>query len=300
MHTIKTVTAITGISTETLRAWERRYATVIPARDEQGRRQYSQADVERLSLLANATRQGFSIGKISSQSNPELQKLLLSNEMTKPNNQALFADIMQALNHYQMGRCEELLKRALIAMEPLNYAQELLLPLLIKVGDSWHNGDLSIAQEHMFTACVKRIILSMVNSIPSSFSAENPRIIFATLSGENHEFGILLSSLLAASQHCNCFYIGVDLPWQELIIASEKIQPTIITLSVMSYPPPAKVIEDLNSLAERLTDNIQLWIGGAGAQSLHKQKQLPARFIFAASLDDFNNRLVWVNHGKKA
>ncbi len=295
MYTIKTVTAMTGISTETLRAWERRYATVTPARDEQGRRLYSQADVERLVLLANATLQGFTISKISGQSKAQLQALLANNEVvTATNNEALFASIMAALNEYQMGRCEELLKRALIAMEPLHYARDVLLPLLKRVGQLWHDGKLSIAQEHMFSACVKRIILCMTNSLRSSFSANTPRIIFATLSGESHEFGILLSSLLAAGQRCNCFYIGTDLPWQELLIASEKIQPAIITLSVVNYPPGSNVIGDLTSLANELPTNIQLWIGGTGADFLNQQQQLPARYLYTSSLDDFNARITWV------
>ncbi|OQK16027.1 MerR family transcriptional regulator [Methyloprofundus sedimenti] len=292
MYTIKTVATMTGINTETLRAWERRYAAVIPERDGQGRRRYSQEDVERLILLANATRQGFTIGKISGQSKVQLQALLAKNEVLPANNnEALFAGIMAALTEYQMGRCEELLKRALIAMEPLNYVCDVLLPSLQRVGQLWHDGKLSIAQEHMFTACVKRIILSMINNMQLSFSDNTPRIIFATLSGENHEFGILLSSLLAVSQRCNCFYIGTDLPWQELLIASEKIQPAIITLSIVNYPPWTNVIGDLTSLANELPRNIQLWIGGSGADFLFEQQQLPERYIYTSSLNDFNARI---------
>ncbi|MDF1583841.1 MAG: MerR family transcriptional regulator [Methyloprofundus sp.] len=299
MHTIKTVTALTGISTETLRAWERRYATVTPARDEQGRRLYSQADVERLILLANATRQGFTISKISTQSTAQLQALLANNQVAPANHhEALFTGIMAALDDYQMGRCEELLKRALIAMEPLHYARDVLLPLLQNVGQLWHEGKLGIAQEHMFSACVKRIILSMINTLHSSFAASTPRIIFATLSGENHEFGILLTSLLAASQRCECFYIGADLPWQELLLASKKIQPAIITLSVISYPPNSDVINDLTNLANELPAHIQLWVGGAGAHFLNEQQQLPARYLYTASLDDFNDRITRVSDNK--
>lgn len=299
MYTIKTVATMSGISTETLRAWERRYAAVTPARDGQGRRRYSQEDVERLILLANATRQGFTISKISGQSKTQLQALLANNEVVPANNnEALFAGIMAALAEYQMGRCEELLKRALIAMEPLEYVRDVLFPTLQRVGQLWHDGKLGIAHEHMFSACVKRIILSMINNMQSSFSDITPRIIFATLSGENHEFGILLSSLLAASQRCNCFYIGADLPWQELLIASEKIQPAIITLSIVNYPPRTNVIEDLTSLANELPMNIQLWIGGPGADFLYDQQQLPARYIYTSSLDDFNSRITRISPDK--
>ncbi len=65
MYSIKAVTALTGLGAETLRAWERRYQAIVPRRDENGRRSYSQLDLERLTLLANLTRQGHAISKVS-------------------------------------------------------------------------------------------------------------------------------------------------------------------------------------------------------------------------------------------
>ena len=52
-YPIRAVSKLTGISVDTLRAWERRYAVVDPERDERGRL-YSDADVERLRLLRQA------------------------------------------------------------------------------------------------------------------------------------------------------------------------------------------------------------------------------------------------------
>ncbi|MGR9115454.1 MAG: MerR family transcriptional regulator [Gammaproteobacteria bacterium] len=289
MYTIKTVTALTGISTETLRAWERRYETVNPIRDQKGRRLYSKEDVERLTLLANATQQGFTIGKITGLSNVELQELLKSGDAAQlVSRELFFVQIIDALTQYRLDKCEELLKHALIALDPLSYARDILLPTLHKVGDLWHDGKLTIAQEHMFSACVKRIVLSMVNNL-QPFSGPNPGILFATLSGESHEFGILLTCLLAASQHCSCYYIGPDLPWEDLIMAGVQLKPAVITISAVNTPPPSSFIESLNHLADELPDPIQLWIGGLGAQHLVDHEQLPARYLFSTSLDDFYN-----------
>jgi len=291
MHTIKTVSVLTGISTETLRAWERRYGTVSPSRDHKGRRLYSQEDVERLTLLANATQQGFTISKIAGLAKVELQALLTANEAPQVVHQGLFfVQVVDALTQYRMERCEELLKRALIAMDPLYYARDILLPTLHKVGDLWHEGKLTIAQEHMFSACVKRIVLSMVNNM-QPFSGPNPCIMFATLSGENHEFGILLSCLLAASQHCSCYYVGPDLPWEDLLKAGEQLKPAVIVIGTVNTPPAPSLIENLTHLAEALPHPIQLWIGGLGAQFLYEQQHLPARYQYTSSLDDFNNRV---------
>ncbi|MGI9628958.1 MAG: MerR family transcriptional regulator, partial [Longimicrobiales bacterium] len=47
-YPIRIVAQRTGLTTPVIRAWERRYGTVTPARSEAGQRVYSEADLERL------------------------------------------------------------------------------------------------------------------------------------------------------------------------------------------------------------------------------------------------------------
>lgn len=289
MYTIKTVTTLTGISSETLRAWERRYGTVTPVRDAKGRRLYSQEDVERLALLANATQQGFTISKIAGLAKAEL--LTLINDAPHTINQApFFIQVVDALIQYRMEHCETLLKRALVSMDPLSYARDILQPTLQKVGDLWHEGKITITQEHLFSACVKRIILSLVNNM-QSYSGPNPRFLFATLSGESHEFGILLPCLLATSQQCSSYYVGPDLPWDDLVRAADQLRPSVIVLSAINTPPPPDMRDSLANMANTLPPAIQLWLGGPGALYLYEHQQLPDRYHYISSLDDFNNRV---------
>ncbi len=64
-YKIGAVSKITGIGTETLRAWERRYQAVVPSRSESGDRVYSSEDLSKLFLLKNLTEAGNSIGTIA-------------------------------------------------------------------------------------------------------------------------------------------------------------------------------------------------------------------------------------------
>ena len=52
LHPISVVAERTGLSPDLLRVWERRYGVVDPARDEGGRRLYSDSDIQRLRLLS--------------------------------------------------------------------------------------------------------------------------------------------------------------------------------------------------------------------------------------------------------
>ncbi len=79
-HSIKTVARQTGLSPHVIRAWEKRYQTVRPTRSEGKQRLYSAADIDRLTLLRQATGAGFSIGTIASLPLESLQSLLANAE----------------------------------------------------------------------------------------------------------------------------------------------------------------------------------------------------------------------------
>lgn len=75
VYKIGAVSRITGVGSETLRAWERRYNAVIPSRSESGDRQYSREDVTKLLMLKTLTESGISIGTIASLDAKELKNL---------------------------------------------------------------------------------------------------------------------------------------------------------------------------------------------------------------------------------
>lgn len=265
MYSIKAITSLTGLTAETLRAWERRYDCVSPDRNTNGRRTYSQEDLEKLKLLVNLTRQGHAIGKIANLSSQELAQFQRQAANQHNEGQLALCDrIIEALRNYQIEQCEQLLKRALVAFEPLDYTRNILLPALQRVGQLWHEEKINIAQEHMFSSCVKRIVLSMVNNLHQP-SRLNPSILFATPSGEPHEFGILLSCLLAASQQYTCFYVGADLPAKDIIEACQHLQPDVIALGLIKTPPEPMTIHHLEQILINTPHESKIWLGGGGA-----------------------------------
>ena len=69
------VSKMTGLSTHTLRMWEKRYAAVLPKRTEAGGRLYTDDDVERLRLLHNLVQSGHSIGGIAKLPDADLRSM---------------------------------------------------------------------------------------------------------------------------------------------------------------------------------------------------------------------------------
>jgi len=70
-YPIRVIARLTGIPVDTLRAWERRYRAVEPARDERGRL-YDDDDLQRLKLLARLVERGHAIGRIANLPEPDV------------------------------------------------------------------------------------------------------------------------------------------------------------------------------------------------------------------------------------
>ena len=289
MYSIKAITSLTGIGAETLRAWERRYQTIAPRRDEGGRRFYSQQDLDKLMLLANLTRQGHAISKLSGLEFEGLQKLLTAGYETNSDAEQFVNQIIEALFEYRIDRCEQLLKKALMVYEPLAYIREILSPALHHVGNFWQIGRLNVAQEHIFSACVKRILLGMVNNL-HSFSANSQGILFATPSGEPHEFGILMCCLLAAEQHYNCYYLGADLPVEDLLSAADKLQVDIMVLGVTKHPLEKETAKALDRIYKETShSHLSVWLGGSAVQFWQPETEhtFGKNWQIISDIDDF-------------
>lgn len=74
LYGIGAVSRLTGLTDHTIRVWERRYSAVIAARAPNGRRQYTEADVQKLGLLKLLTDHGISISRIAGDSIDELRQ----------------------------------------------------------------------------------------------------------------------------------------------------------------------------------------------------------------------------------
>lgn len=78
LYGIGTVARLTGLKPDTLRVWERRYGLGASHKSATGRRQYSQADLEHLQLVAALVNSGSRIGEIASTERKTLEMLLRS------------------------------------------------------------------------------------------------------------------------------------------------------------------------------------------------------------------------------
>jgi MerR family transcriptional regulator, light-induced transcriptional regulator len=290
-YPIRAVSKLTGISVDTLRAWERRYGVVEPERDERGRL-YTEEHVARLKLLRDAVERGHAIGRVAPLSTEDLEALLARGgppreTPTAPGAPVDLSALQEAVDRFDGAALRRELSRLAAVLPARVLAREVALPFLHLVGEAWHEGKLSIAQEHLVSAELRSLIgaLARLHHIPEGA----PRLVLATPSGEQHELGTLVAALAAAGSGFGALYLGPSLPAGEIVQAARRSGARAVVLGYTggeSAPTGAAAILEV---ARDLPESIELWVGGTGAAQVRAAS--PARIAALEDLDAFEKAL---------
>jgi DNA-binding transcriptional MerR regulator len=254
---MRTVLRLTGLNADVVRAWERRYGAITPERTEGNARRYSHTDVERLKRLSSAVAAGHAISAVAKLSDAELDALAVR-ESTADRGRDLIDRYLAAIARFDLAGAEELLARAVRLGTPREVALDLLAPLMREVGIRWHNGTLSIAEEHAASAQVRGAVASLLFSAPYDRSAA--RVVLAAPAGQRHEIGALLGAVFVAERGLVPVFLGPDVPFAELTRVVHAIEPRLVVLSLVWTRG------DVDSRAERraiaaLARTTEVWIG---------------------------------------
>jgi methanogenic corrinoid protein MtbC1 len=252
---------------------------------------YTGADVARLRRLRETTDRGHAIGKVAHLSDAELNSLLVDRHEDHPNvaaSQALGTRILAAIEKFDLEECDQAIAMAFALLPVGDVITEVLSPVLREVGERWHRGEFSIGQERLVSSAVRRQISGLLNTFNSM--ARGAPIVFATVSGEPHELGILMFAALAASRKWRTCYLGADLPPQEISNFATRVEATAVAVSLVLPEKLDGSIEKLHILRSGLPGSVELWIGGAA--SFYVDPALfPAGSVHMTGRKDFENRL---------
>jgi MerR family transcriptional regulator, light-induced transcriptional regulator len=272
IYPMRVVLRRTGLSPDLLRAWERRYGVVAPGRTAGGQRLYSEADVERLTLLRRATYYGHAISQLAGLDNPAIEGLVAEASTDLPvgnvgngggESGAIVAECLESIEWMDGAGLDTTLRRAALSMGPVRFAEAVVSPLAKAIGDRWHAGELRIVQEHLATGVIRQVVGSLLSF--GRVSSRAPVIVTATPTGQHHEVGAMLAAMVAASRGWHPVYLGPDLAGEEIAVAVERSQASAAGLSLVYPLDDAAVDEDLRTLAQAVGGRIPMFVGGPAA-----------------------------------
>lgn len=253
---LRDVIELTGLSKLVLHAWERRYSAVTPQQSETGRRTYSRDQLTKLCLMKACIDQGYRVGKIASLSIPELQTIVRTQKTLDG-----LAPVFAVLDTLDSRELDRLLNSHYFALGPIAFSKEVVIPLMHEVGQRWASGKLSVAAEHMVSASVRSLL---GNGMKMLAPGNRPiQILFTTPEGELHELGALIAALIAQGQGLQTYYLGPQLPAEEIAESAQKIGADIVCLGSQNAKSH-KGIREITKIRQALPEQVELWLGGQG------------------------------------
>ena len=283
LYPIRAVARLTGISIDTLRAWERRYQAVVPERGGRGR-VYRDAHVTRLRRLDALVRGGYAIGSIAQLNDRALARLIAraSAHATAPSRLAVdLTSLLDAVNAFDLSALDAQLNRFATLLPPPDFIRQVALPLLAEVGERWQSGRLRPSHEHLISSMVRTVLGGLLRTAPRGSVGRT--IVFATPEGEHHELGVLAAAVLAAECGFNVIYLGPDLPVEDVAAVAKTSGASAIVVGA-TIGTPAKQIARL----ARSAPKTMLLVGGPRAAAAVRGV---ARAHHVADFDAFQAQL---------
>jgi methanogenic corrinoid protein MtbC1 len=280
-YPIKLVARRTGLSPHAIRIWEKRYNAVSPERTSTNRRLYSEADIERLLLLHKATLAGHMIGRIAKLPTENLRKLSKTDETAAPplekaatqinantaSAEAILTSCIQHVKQLDPDGLKRVLEEAEVALSKPALIEQVIVPLMHKIGELWRDGTLRVVHEHMATAVVRSFLgnIRLAFDIPPTA----PCIVITTPIGQLHELGALMAAATASSEGWRVTYLGPNLPAEEIAAAAKQNHAKAVGLSIVYPGDDARMSEEMRKLRRGVANEVTIMVGGRAANSYH-------------------------------
>ncbi len=269
-YSIRVVARLTGVSADKLRVWERRYGFPSPERKPNGARVYSDADVERLRLIARALEVGYRAGDAVRADPMSLKRQLESNVRVVPDVEESSVNPDGAVDRLiahilddDAGATTNELRSLANALGPQRFVVEVASPAVERVGAEWRRGKLAVRHEHLFSTILATELRLQHSVIDEDVGA--PVVLFTTLPGENHGLGLEMAALYMAGSGVSPRLLGVDTPTDQIVEAALALEVSAVGISISTAADIESVEAGLLHLRRSLPTGVALWAGGAGA-----------------------------------
>lgn len=270
----------TGLTTDLIRAWERRYDLLHPSRTNGGFRLYSIEDVARLRLMQHYLARGLP----ASQAAGMVHRVQTAAFDTNPGVPAgdvrrALRTLRESLDSFDDAPADQILERLLGVFAPGAVLRDVVLPYLREVGERWACGDTTVAQEHFASSFLEGWMLTMARGWSRSGAR---RAVLACVPGERHSLGLIAFGLALRDLGWRVTYLGADAPISAVEQAADAVAADVVILSAALPGTFAAAADDI----QELTRTHGVAVGGAGvpgaASGWLASRTLPADPLVAA------------------
>lgn len=136
--------------------------------------------------------------------------------------------------------------------------QAVLVPPLIRIGQDWHEGRLTIWVEHRASAIVERTLGELS---PNPRGRRKGTAVVAAVSGDRHSLPTTMATVALREANWHVHHLGADMPADEIVHFCDEHDVDVVVISVTN----PDVSERARVTGERLrAQGIASVVGGPG------------------------------------
>lgn len=292
LYTIQDLAGALGVSTSTLRAWEKRYGLLSPQRTQGGHRLYSEADKRMYLYVHHLKDQGDELGKIALKGRDALlaESAAYFSALCSTDGESKyeFQITERVISELKARRYEQAIRAieraASVSSSAMEFAN-ISLSVMDELGKAWQRGQVSVSVEHLMTARIRYLLAAKFYEAPIE---SNPKgqVICAGLPDNHHEMGILRVAVFLKSWGYAVHYLGPNTPLADLRTFAHELQPTFVCLSSTAAVGVKKVMAQLEKINHGLACEFPVIIGGAGIQPLDQNHPALSHLYLTQHLDE--------------
>lgn len=255
-----------GVSSELLRAWERRYDVLHPQRTEGGFRLYGDADVARIRQMRALIDEGMSAAEAA-----RVVRGAPAAVTERPLPLELAETLERALLGLDATTAHDAIDALLGAVSVETFLRDAAFPILRRIGDRWAAGEISIAHEHFVTNLVRGRLVGLARGWDRG---PGRHALLACAPGEQHDVGLIAFGITLARGGWRILYLGQNTPLEALASLAEDERVDLVVVSSVDPERFGAAAAELRALGRHRA----VAIGGAGATA-ELAKKVHARLL---------------------
>jgi DNA-binding transcriptional MerR regulator len=264
-YRIQTVAEMTGIAAATLRAWERRYGVPVPARTTSSYRLYSDADVEMIRRVRAKCDEGMAPAEAARLVLDDAERTTPTTEVVGDPFDHVRQSIISAVEVFDPVRLERELDRAITIGSATIVVDQVLRPVMVEIGDRWHDGRMTVAQEHLATELATHAARRLLAIVQPDGDARTALLV--CFADEEHAFPLHVLGVHMATWGWRIVVLGARTPPPAVRHAVSELSPGVVALSVTIAPSAHRARELVDAYADACT-GVPWIVGGTGAAQL--------------------------------
>lgn len=261
-YRIQAVAELTGVSAATLRQWERRYGLPSPDRTRSSYRLYAERDIEHIRRMQALLATGVS----PSEAARAIKSADLEAADAKGAPEAANADaatptgstggpaekpaaprapnpvgdidpylaarsrLLEAIQRYDFDGLQDMCRKLMYMGSAIAIFERVIAPVMREVGQRWHDGKLSVAQEHMASEAISQLLHQMLPIVQPE--GTDKTAVLACFGEDLHVLPLYGIAFRIAQWGFRTIVLGARTPPSAIAHAVANLSPTVVGLSI--------------------------------------------------------------------